>query len=132
MYHIIYLDSNFFLSIFQLVLVEDLEDENPHTKKEYIKKELLSARKRTPKIMPQESSEMSDNIEHSANKNRTKSACSTDRDSVIDVENPEMVDSPEWLKKISLYKKISIAALIFLLFVVILMIALFLTAKDGK
>ena len=135
MYQIIY--SNFFNLFFKLILLEDLEDENPHTKKEHIKKEILSARKRTPKIMPKESPEMSDNIEHSTTKNRNKSACSVDQDSIIDIGNPDMVETPliigdpctEWLKTIPLYKKLSPASLILLLFVVL---ALILTTKDSK
>ena len=117
-----------------------MEDDNPHTKKEHIKMEILSARKRTPKIMPKDSSEMSDNIEHYSNNNRNKSACSTDRDSIIDVGDPDMAETPssiggpctEWLKTIPLNKKLLAATLILLLFVVILVLALFLTTKYGK
>ena len=90
--------------------------------------------------MPKETSETSDNIEHYTTNNRNKYACSTDRDSIIDVGNPDMVETPssiggqctEWLKTIPLNKKILIATLILLLFVVILVLALFLTTKDGK
>ena len=91
----------------------------------------------TPKIMPKESSETSDNIEDYAANNRNKSACSVDQDSIIDIGNPDMVETPliigdpctEWLKTIPLYKKLLPASLILLLFVVL---ALVLTTKDSK